>query len=469
MAPIFVSGLNHKSAPVEVREALALPEAQVAQALGDLRAGALEEAMILSTCNRVEIYGVDEADTDTGGRAFRVLCEQRGVKAESVRPFVYTKVHGEAARHCFRVASSLDSMVVGEPQILGQLKAAFDLAQHCGTVGPRLNELVSRAFTVAKKVRSETQLGQGAISVPSVAVELAKKIFGDLAGRSALLLGAGQMGELAARHLLDQRISQLWIANRTWSPAVELSEALSGTPVPFERWGEALGEVDIVIVSASGPSPLVTCDTVRATLGTRRSRPLFFVDIAVPRSVDPGVNDLDNVFCYDIDDLRTVAEANMRERWREASKAEAVVEREVEKFLSRLRDREMAPAIVALRGRVEAIRQGEVARALGFLRGASPETRLAIEALSTAMVNKILHAPISRLRESAREGSGGHLAGAVAELFALDTRDASKAAMGGEANGNGESGRPRSGEASGADAPPRIEAAKVAGLVSNAP
>jgi glutamyl-tRNA reductase len=428
MAPIFVTGISHKSAPVEVREALAIPEAEVSRTLGDLRAaGAVREAMILSTCNRVEVYGADEREDVADGRLFGLLCERRGIDAASVRPFVYTKVHAEAARHCFRVASSLDSMIVGEPQILGQVKAAFDLARQCGTVGPRLHELLSRALSVAKRVRSDTRLAQGAVSVPGAAVELARKIFGDLAGRSVLLIGAGQMGELAARHLLEQRISTLYVANRTWSRARELAEALSGTAVPFERWGDALATVDIVIASVSAPHPLVTPDGIGAALAARRARPLFFVDIAVPRSVDPRVNDLANIFCYDIDDLRSVAEANLRERWREAASAEGLVEREVEKFLARLSDRDMAPAIAALCERVEAVRQGEVARALACLRGASPETRSAIEALSSALVNKILHSPISRLRESAREGSGSRWVGAVSELFALDLGDGSRA------------------------------------------
>jgi glutamyl-tRNA reductase len=419
MASLFVAGISHKTAPIEVREALALSESQRAQALAELRAGGLREVMILSTCNRVEVYGVEDGAMDAGGRAFSLLCRQRGVGAEAVRPFVYTKIHGEAARHCFRVASSLDSMVVGEPQILGQVKAAFDLAQQCRTVGPGLRGLVTRALTVAKRVRSETQLGHGAVSVPGAAVELAKKIFGDLTGKSALLIGAGQMGELAARHLREQRISLLHITNRTWSRAVEVSEALSGAPVPFERWMEALATVDIVIGSASAPQPLVTLATVRAALRARPSRPLFLVDIAVPRSVGTGVHELENVFCYDIDDLQAVAEANMRERWREASRAEALVEHEVQRFLSRLCDREMVPAIVSLRQRVETIRQHEVARALARLHDASPETRSTLEALSTAMVNKILHIPTSRLRELARDGSAERWADAVSELFAL--------------------------------------------------
>ncbi|MBI4610208.1 MAG: glutamyl-tRNA reductase [Candidatus Rokubacteria bacterium] len=423
MATLFVSGLNHRTAPIELREQLALEEDKLREVLASAHAtGCLAEAMILSTCNRVEVYGLADVPSEARRIAFGLLCQQRGVEPTSLDPLVYTKTDAEAIHHCFRVASSLDSMVLGEPQILGQVKEAFNLAQHCGTMGPVLHGLLTQAFAVAKRVRTDTDVARHAVSVSFAAIELAKKIFGGLQGKSVLLIGAGKMGELAARHLVDQGVFPLYVANRTWSRALELCRALPGTPVPFEECREVLGRVDIVISSTGAAEPIVRKEDVLHALHARRSRPLFFIDIGVPRDVEPGVNDLDNVFCYDIDDLRQVVEANLRERLREAQKAEALVEREVDKFLSRLKALEVVPTIVSLREKIEAIRQGEVAKALARLHDPSPETRAAIEALSSAIVNKILHGPTVKLRETSQSGRGRRWAVLVSELFGLRGR-----------------------------------------------
>jgi len=310
-------------------------------------------------------------------------------------------------------------MVLGEPQILGQVKDAFALAQSAGTVGPMLHALMSQAFAVAKKVRTETEIGRLAVSVPFAAVELARKIFGGLDGKSVALVGAGEMSELAARHLIDQGARPIYVLNRTWGRAQELAHALAGVPVPFDALADTMARVDIVITSTAAPEPIVRAADVRAALHARRERSLFFIDIAVPRNVEAGVNDLANAFCYDIDDLRSVVDANLRERQREAERALAIVRREVERFAARLRDLEVVPTIVSLRDKIEGIRRVELAKALGRLPAADEETRRVMEALSQAIVNKVLHAPTVKLRDSSRAGHGPRWIALVSEMFGL--------------------------------------------------
>ncbi len=417
---LFVAGLSHRNAPVELREQLAVDEDKLRELLRDVAAtGVVREALILSTCNRVEVYAIADVPGEARTATFRQLCRHRGVEPASVETVLYTHADGEAVRHAFRVASSLDSMMIGEPQILGQVKNAFALAQSCETVGPALHTLFTQAFTVAKKVRTETEIARHAVSISFAAVELAKKIFAGLDGKAVLLVGAGKMSELAARHLIEQGAFPLYVANRTWSRAQELARALAGTAVPFDELATALAAVDIVITSTGAPEPVIRREFVQPLVHSRRGRPLFFIDIAVPRDVENSVNTLDGVYCYDVDDLKQVVDANIRERLREAHRAEALVEREVAKFLARLGDVEVIPTIVSLRERLEIIRSGEVKRTLARLPGATPETREAIEALSAAIVNKILHAPITKLRESSRAGSPRSWLELVHELFGL--------------------------------------------------
>jgi glutamyl-tRNA reductase len=418
--PLFVSGVNHRTAPLALREPLALEEDKLRELLRDLpTSGVLGEAVILSTCNRVEVYGIAEAVGEARTLCFRRLGQHRGVDVAALEPLLYTHDDADAVRHTFRVAASLDSMMVGEPQILGQVKDAFALAQACGTVGPTLHALFTQAFAVAKRVRTETEIGRHAVSVSFAAVELAKKIFAGLSGRAVLLVGAGKMGELAARHLVEQGAFPVYVANRTWARAQAMARVLSGTAVPFEELATAMESADIVVTSTASPEPIITREAVQRLLHGRRVRPLFFIDIAVPRNVEASVNTLPNVYVYDVDDLRQVVDANLRERAREAQRAEALVEREVAKFLARLADVEVIPTIVSLRERLEGIRAGEVRKALARLPDATPETREAIEALSAAIVNKILHAPITKLRESSRAGAGRSWMELVQELFAL--------------------------------------------------
>jgi glutamyl-tRNA reductase len=420
---LFVAGLSHKNAPVALREQLAVEEDKLRELLHDLQASdVLREVVVLSTCNRVEVYGVAEAPGEARALAFRHLCRHRGIDLATVEPMLYTHLDADAVRHAFRVSSSLDSMLIGEPQILGQVKDAFALAQACEAVGPHLHPLFSQAFGVAKRVRTETEIARHAVSVSFAAVELAKKIFDGLAGRAVLLVGAGKMSELAAKHLVEQGAFPIYVANRTWVRAQELARALAGTAVPWDELPTALAAVDIVVSSTGAAEPVITRAAVTRLLPGRRGRPLFFVDIAVPRDVEAGVDRLDDVYRYDIDDLKQVVDANLRERAREAHRAETLVEREVAKFLARQGDVEVIPTIVSLRERLEEIRRGEVRKTLARLPDASPQTRAAIEALSTAMMNKILHAPVTKLRESSRAGVSRSWLELVHELFGLGRR-----------------------------------------------
>jgi glutamyl-tRNA reductase len=417
---LFVSGMNHLTAPVEVREQLALEAEKIRDILGDLHGrGSCAEVMILSTCNRVEVYGVAEAPGEAREAAWRRLGAQRGLALRDLEPLLYTKTDDEAVQHAFRVASSLDSMLLGEPQILGQVKDAFALAQAASTVGPLLHSLMSQAFSVAKKVRTETEIGRHAVSVSFAAVELGRKIFSSLEGKSVLLVGAGEMAELAARHLAEQGALPIYVANRTWVRAQELAATLGGTAVPFEELYTVMSGVDIVITSTAAREPIILTRDVGRALHGRRARPLFFVDIAVPRNVETAVNDLEDVFCYDIDDLRSVVESNLRERQREAHRAEALVTREVEHFAARLRDLDVVPTILSLREKLETIRRAEVDKALGRLAKADDETRLVLEALSQSIINKILHAPMVKLRDSSRAGHGHRWIESISELFGL--------------------------------------------------
>jgi glutamyl-tRNA reductase len=420
MRSLFVCGLSHHTAPIEVREQLALDSDKVREILADLAGtGVLAEGMILATCNRVEVYGLAEVPGDARRAVFNRLGGHRGFGPEAIEPLLYTKTEDEAVLHVFRVAASLDSMILGEPQILGQVKDAFAVAQSAGTVGPVLHALMSQAFGVAKKVRSETEVGRLAVSVSFAAVELARKIFGSLENKAVLLLGAGEMSELAARHLIDHGASPMYVANRTWSRAQELARTFAGIAVRFEDFESTMGLVDIVITSTAAPEPLVRAAAVRQVLHARRERPLFFIDIGVPRNVEPGVNELGNAFCYDIDDLRSVVEANLRERQREAQRALGIVEREVERFAARLAELEVVPTIVSLREKLEAMRRAELDKALGRLPAADDETRRVMEALSQAIVNKVLHAPTVKLRDSSRAGHGARFIELVSEIFGL--------------------------------------------------
>src|SRR5438034_929128 len=313
--PLFVAGLSHRNAPVELREQLAVDEDKLRELLRDaVASGAVREVLVLSTCNRVEVYAVADVPGEARGALFRRRCRHRGIETAPVEALLYTHADAEAVRHAFRVASSLDSMMIGEPQILGQVKDAFALAQSCQTVGPTLHTLFTQAFAVAKRVRTETEIGRHAVSVSFAAVELARKIFAGLSGKAVLVVGAGEMSELAARHLVEQGAFPIYVTNRTLARAQELARALAGTAVPFDELPTALASVDIVITSTGAPEPVISREMVERATHGRRNRPLFFIDIAVPRDVEASAGTLADVYCYDIDDLKQVVDANLRER-----------------------------------------------------------------------------------------------------------------------------------------------------------
>ncbi len=409
-------GVNHKTAPIELRERIAISRDELPEATRALAAvPGVSECMIVSTCNRVEMLAaVESPQTDLAGFLFRHF----GLDATLLGPHLYQHQDREAVRHLFRVAASLDSMVVGEPQILGQVKEAFATARASGTVGGQLEHLLQSAFAAAKRVRSETEIGSNSVSIASVAVELARKIFGSLNGRTVFLVGAGKMSELAARHLVQQGAGAILVTNRTQERARQLAEPFNGKVIPFDQLHEAAVQADIVISSTGAPHPIFRREHGQSFMHRRRNRPMFFIDIAVPRDVDPEVNKLDGIFVYDIDDLQQVAAAHMAERSRQAGDAETLIAAEVERFHQRRRTVNVAPAIVALQQQAEEIRQGELRRAQARLGPLTPEQVAAVEALTRGLVNKFLHPPMQALKQAARENDPTRLE-ALCETWSL--------------------------------------------------
>src|SRR5690242_11749447 len=334
---LLITGVSHKTAPVEIRERLAFREEVLRDALTDLKSReGVAEAVILSTCNRVEITITTENSVDPRGVVDGFLADHKAIGTSVIEPHLYRHEGRDAIHHLFRVAASLDSMVVGEPQILGQLKSAYAMAKAEGTLFGWLDGVVSRAFSVAKRVRSETGIGQMAVSVSYAAVELARKIFGSLNNRTVMIAGAGKMSELAARHLRRSGASHVFVTNRTHERAVEMARLFQGTPVEYSRFVTMLPEVDILITSSGAPHYILHKDEMQRVIAARRNKPMFLIDIAVPRNIEPSVNKLDNVFLYDIDDLQEVVNANLRERMKEAEHAEQLVTGEVERMMARL-------------------------------------------------------------------------------------------------------------------------------------
>jgi glutamyl-tRNA reductase len=403
---IVIVGLSHRSAPIEVRESVAFENSYVRAALARLRDyPSVHEGVILSTCNRVEVV----AAADDSQAAFTDITEFLGdQKAHrnslSLEDHVYTYRGAEAVRHLFRVAASLDSMVVGEPQILGQLKQYYDIAQQAGTVGAILHRLFHRSFSVAKRVRTETGIGSGAVSVSSVAVDLAKRIFDRFDDKTVLVIGAGKIGDLMARHLLSQGIRSLMVTNRTFERAVLLAEKIQGSPIRFEDFPRYLKMADLVIGCTGAAEVVVDAVTVEKVLRERKQKAMFFIDIGDRRNFDPKINDLDNVYLYNIDDLKSVAEENLLERSHEAEKAEEIVHDEVQGFIRWMDSLDRVPTITALRQRFEEIRRREIEKSLGgSLKDLSEQQRAALEDMTNAMINKLLHSPISRLKRNPQD------------------------------------------------------------------
>lgn len=408
---LVLLGINHNTAPIELRERLAISVERLADATRSLvHQPGIREGLILSTCNRVELLTLqDDSDSpppQTKTDLLRFLHEYFAVPND-IQPHLYEFREREAVRHLFRVASSLDSMVVGEPQILGQVKEAYTIAREAGAVQSTLEALLQRTFTVAKKVRSETQIGSSSVSIASVAVDLARKIFGSLTGKTVLLVGAGKMSELAARHLIQQGAASILVANRTQSRAEKIAAEFSSASVltaviPFDDLYDQAARADIVITSTGAPQKIFGRSHGQHFLQRRRNRPMFFIDIAVPRDVDPRMNEVDGCFVYDIDDLQQVAAANLADRSREAEAAETIVSREVDKYHERLQSRDAVPAILALQQSAETIRQAELTRSAKRLADLTPEQREAVEALTRSLTAKLLHPQLTALRESTR-------------------------------------------------------------------
>ncbi len=417
---IHLIGLNHRGAGVEVRERYALADRCSPEAWILPHGNGIEESFILSTCNRVEVL-----TAGTAAEPERIVLEcwagAGGRSAAELASYVYIHQDVDAVRHLFTVASSLDSLVLGEPQILGQLKEAYRRASAGKKTGPILNRLLHKAFSTAKRVRTETALDAGAVSISYAAVELAKRIFGDMAGHSALLVGAGEMAELAAMHLLQAGVRRILVANRTYANGLELARRFGGEAVPFESLFSHLEDTDIIITSTGSPEAVIRASDIKGVIKRRRHRPMFFIDIAVPRDVDPDVNSLDNVYLYDIDDLKEVVEENLAGRRDEAAKARLIVEEEMGVFMRWLEMLDTQPTVVDLVRRGERIVREEMARTLRRLGPVDDNTREALEAMASAVARKLNHDPIHFLKNGGMENEASleriHLA---RRMFRLD-------------------------------------------------
>ncbi len=422
MSEILLIGLNHITAPVETRERITFPGDERGQVTRSILAiEGVQEGIIVSTCNRSEVILVAENLTTTSDRVIDFVGRLHGVDPESIREFLYIKTGSDAVRHVFRVSSSLDSMVVGEPQILGQIKESYSRAAGANATGPILNRLMHRAFFAAKRVRTETGIGFAAVSVAYVAVELAKKILGDLHDKSVIIIGAGEMAELAARHLSDHVERSITVFNRTYDNACSLASRLGGRSAPIDRLNEGLTEADVVVTSTGSCEPLITANQIRNIMPRRKFRPIFLIDIAIPRDVEPSVNGIDGVYLYNIDDLQSVAKENMGERRLEAEKGESIIQLEMDKFMKWTETLHSTPTIIALKDKFESIRVGEFARLNGKLSELSQNEREIVELITRSIINKIAHDPISFLKQTGLTNKQNIYLDLVQRLFRLDT------------------------------------------------
>jgi len=417
---IVIIGVNHKTAPVAVREKLAFSGDCAGPLLTLMDIEGCQECCFLSTCNRVEVIfaAKDPAAAAVAVRGF--LFARSGLADAEAQQYSYLYQGRDAVEHLYHVAASLDSMVVGEPQILGQLKQAYREALEHKTTGVILNRLLHKSFSVAKRVRTETNIGGSAVSISYAAVQLAKKILGNLQDKSVLLVGAGEMAELAAEHLVRQGIGRVIVANRTLERAVKLAHRFNGTAVGLAELTAQLAEVDILVSSTGATDLILTKDQVKPLMRQRKNRPLFLIDIAVPRDLDPELNDLDNVYLYDIDDLKNVVDVNKAEREKEALRAEGIVAEEVVKFGQWLEGMEIAPTITAIRQKANVIREAEVAKTLATLKSLSESERRSVEMLANALVNKLLHEPMIFLKNSTPHDNPALKLAFVRQLFGLD-------------------------------------------------
>lgn len=417
---VILTGLSHHTAPVDVRERVAFPESALGEALDDLRNHTgVREAMILSTCNRVEV-AVTAEDGAGPDDVVRFIAARHGLDTAWLESYLYRYENQDAIRHLFRVAASLDSMVVGEPQILGQLKAAYSAARERGSVNGFLDAVLTSAFSVAKRVRSETGIARSAVSISSAAVDLARQIFGSLNEKRVLLIGAGKMSELAARHLHAAGCSTIFVTNRTHPRALEMAELVDGHVIEYGAYQSRLHEMDIVLTSSGAPEYLLRKDDMRRVLDRRRHRPMFLIDIAVPRNIAPDVNELENLFLYDIDDLGRAVEQNRKARQKEAEQAEQIIAAEIARLMDRMKVREVAPTIVGIHHRLDEISRAELDRVRTRLGDLTPAQEEALQAYTRGLLNKIAHQPVVELRRAAARPEGDHVIRLVRRMFRLD-------------------------------------------------
>ena len=416
---LLLVGVNHRTAPLEVRERLAVAGAAMEETLGGLRAlGGIDGAAVLSTCNRVEAV-VSAASEDVLESVVDWLCARASAPRDELEKHLYVLRHADVIKHLFRVASGLDSMIVGEPQIGGQVREAFLFSRDRGALDSLLSQLFDQTMRVAKRVRTDTGIGEHAVSVPFAAVELAKKIFGNLAGLQVLLLGAGEMAELTAEHLAEHKVRHIFVANRAIERAQALAERFHGIAMQYDAVPSYLEQCDIVIASTAAPHFVVERADVERARATRRMRNLFLIDLSVPRNIDPSIAAVDGAFLYNIDDLQHVADANKELRLQKAGEAEEIVSREVDGFRKRLLAQDTVPTILELQQRLEEIRAAELEKCLRKLGPVTAEQRAAVEMLTTQMINKILHYPILQLKESADEPERESLRRTIRKIFGL--------------------------------------------------
>lgn len=423
---VFIVGLSHHTAPLSLREKLAVPSSKVHEVLGDFASKEpFEEAMVLSTCNRVELYGTSKRVEQAIMVAKQFFLDHEDVHAQEIAPLLYERAGEEAVLHAFRVASSLDSMVIGEPQILGQMKEAYELAKKQRTLGSLLDKCMMQSFAVAKQVRSQTKIGEGAVNVSSVACDLAAKVFGEMKGRTVLVIGAGEMAEAAAAHLKSMGAS-IHIVNRSLERAEVLAKKSGGRALPYEQLASELCHADIVITSTSSDKPIITPSLMKDVSKARRHRPLFMMDVSVPRNVDPRVGELDSVFLYDVDDLQQVTRENLEARQNSQEEAEKMIAKHLVEFNLWRDSLLVKPTIVSLRKQVETLIDNEMERTISKMKHLSDADVEHLRSLGKSLGNKLLHAPTTKLKQRASDLDAMNLVDAVHQLFELKIQDDSE-------------------------------------------
>ena len=418
---LILVGVNHKTTPVEIREKLAFTKGKIEESVDRLfNFPDIIEHTILSTCNRVEIYARANCQDSAIKAIKQFICDFHEVSPVELEDHFYSYRNEEAVEHLFRVSSSLDSMILGEAQILGQVKDAYSLAKDLRSTGLVLNQLFEKAFSIAKKVREETGIAERSVSISSAAVELAQKIFDDLENRTVMLVGTGEMAELAAKHLISYGVKTVYVTSRTYDRAANLARTLNGSALDFEAFKNELHRADIVITSTSASNFIIKKEMVEKAIHERKNKPIFFIDIAVPRDIEPDINDLENIYLYDIDDLHVVVSANMKEREKEADNAMNLISQEVTKFNNWVGTLDAVPTIVEIRKKAENIRMQEIEKTLKKISYLSEDDKKLLHQMSSSIVSKILHKPTIKLKQKTQSEDGHVYLKAIRHLFHLD-------------------------------------------------